>query len=484
MPPSKSRALANRFKKKRKFYGKRKAKEDISVCDSNVSSGSFFMNPEPSTSTPKKTAITCTAKKLLNSSLDMIHEPGVATRNSATSKGLSKLKKRRETAAGHSIMDMSLLQNALQSSAICSSCKSANSKLSVLKDNTKRHGLAELIILKCSQCLQETQFYTSKKLEKGKFEVNTRSVASCNSLKGGRKVLSGFCGIMNLPPPLATASYSKHLKATSQIAREEAEQQMKEAAKRIREKILNSKPDADQGDKDGAIPVAVSIDGTWHKRGYSSKYGVVLAVLVDTGEVVDFEVLSTHCHECRKNCHLSKESDAFKAWKEKHEPVCQINFEGSSGGMEGAGAAEIFKRSIKKRGLKYVTFVGDGDSDTFKVVKDEMEKVYGTRYPVKKEECIGHVQKRMGNALRNLLKDMKGKKMSDNKTIGGRGRLTKERIDSIQRFYGNAIRANCGYLTKMQNAIWAIFHHIIMPSNNVSLKEQHKFCQKRETFMV
>ena len=32
----------------------------------------------------------------------------------------------------------------------------------------------------------------------------------------------------------------------------------------------------------------------WQKRGYSSKYGVVLVILVDTGEVVDFEVLPMH----------------------------------------------------------------------------------------------------------------------------------------------------------------------------------------------
>ena len=178
------------------------------------------------------------------------------------------------------------------------------------------------------------------------------------------------------------------------------------------------------------------------KRGYNSTFGVLLAILIDTGEVVDFEVLSLHCHECKKHQQDDKACDAYKIWKRKHELTCYINCEGSSGGLEGKGAVNIIKRSIKNRGLKYVTFVGDGDSDTFKVVHDEMTRLYGERYQVRKEECIGHIQKHMGNALRTLLRDMKGQKMSDGRSLGGKGRLTKERIDSFQRYYGNAIRRN------------------------------------------
>ena len=61
--------------------------------------------------------------------------------------------------------------------------------------------------------------------------------------------------------------------------------------------------------------------------------------------------------------------------------------------------------------MKYTLFVGDGDSDTFKAIKEAMEDIYGNRYVVRKEECIGHIQKRMGTALRQFVRDMKGKKM-------------------------------------------------------------------------
>ena len=114
----------------------------------------------------------------------------------------------------------------------------------------------------------------------------------------------------------------------------------------------------------------------------------------------------------------------------------------------------------------------------FKVVKDGVEKKYGPRYHVTKEECIGHEQKRMGNALRRFFKGMTGKRMNDNKTVGGKVWLTKEKIDQLQRYYGQAIRQNVGDLNRMQNAVWAIFHHTVKPASLVSLESQHSLCPK------
>ena len=83
------------------------------------------------------------------------------------------------------------------------------------------------------------------------------------------------------------------------------------------------------------------------------------------------------------------------------------------------GALEIFKRSIDKRGLKYTQFVGDGYRDTFKIVHEEMEKLYGDRYRVQKKECVGHIQKRMGNVLRTWKKvsEYQTTKLWEKKTV-------------------------------------------------------------------
>ncbi|GFV28087.1 hypothetical protein TNCV_3851261 [Trichonephila clavipes] len=46
--------------------------------------------------------------------------------------------------------------------------------------------------------------------------------------------------------------------------------------------------------------IAVAVDGTWHKRGYSSLNGVVCATSVENGKVIDFEALTKYCSSCAR----------------------------------------------------------------------------------------------------------------------------------------------------------------------------------------
>eukprot|EP00794_Sanderia_malayensis_P013660 gene13659-15089_t len=145
--------------------------------------------------------------------------------------------------------------------------------------------------------------------------------------------------------------------------------------------------------------------------------------------------------------------------------------------MESKGAIAMFKRSIEKRCLKYTQFVGDGDSSCFGKVVQELKACYGESYSVQKEECVGHIQKRMGSALLQYKKNMKGKKLSDGKGVGGAGRLTKDVIKQIQNYYGLAIRQNKGNLKGMKNGINAILHHVVTNSKK-PLSFQHRFCPR------
>ena len=63
--------------------------------------------------------------------------------------------------------------------------------------------------------------------------------------------------------------------------------------------------------------------------------------------------------------------------------------------METVGAEKIFNESVTKHQLYYTSFYGDGDSKSYPAV----EKVYRPDKPVKKYECIGHYQKRVGTRL-------------------------------------------------------------------------------------
>ena len=131
------------------------------------------------------------------------------------------------------------------------------------------------------------------------------------------------------------------------------------------------------------------------------------------------------------------------AWYQEHSPHCTINFEGSFGAMECEAGVEMWLRSIEKNILRYTTFVGDGDSSCFWRVKEAcFQKYPDGGYPVNKEECVGHIQKRMGSGLREYKKRMRGQKLPGGKNVGGAGRLTDAVIDRIQSNYGEAIRNN------------------------------------------
>ena len=128
--------------------------------------------------------------------------------------------------------------------------------------------------------------------------------------------------------------------------------------------------------------------------------------------------------------------------------------------MESEGAKEIFLRSMRNN-LIYKIFVADGDSGCFSNVKEACYNKYGGSYSIIKEECTGHVQKRMGTRLREYNKKMRGTKPKDGLIVGGKNRLTDKGINKIQNYYGQAIRGNIGDKEGMKKEIWAIFEHCV-----------------------
>ncbi|XP_068700909.1 uncharacterized protein [Montipora foliosa] len=482
-----------RRKKRKGFHGKkaweiRRETESDGRHDTGVEIPETRVEPQPSTSKAKneyddfldRTAPkNMSEAKLLNSSFgNFDHGEGVITRSQSNSPATHA---HDEKAHGFKVQDAELLSQCISKSAICSSCRNSKSNLQLFQDSSSRDGLAELLYLKCSFCHTITALQTSRRLGGkggGAYEVNRRSVLS--SHQWGRAGLAKFCAGMELPPPVTKKAYNQNMIQIERMAINNAEKLMCEAAERLTQ-LASRENEESMVDIDGhsIAKVAVSIDGTWQKRGHSSKIGVVFAVSVMTGEILDYEVKSLMCKECSSHEHCDKESPDYLAWKESHSRHCEVNHVGSSEEMESSGAIDIFSRSIEKRKLIYATFVGDGDSSCFGRVKSKMEELYGENYPVVKEECVGHVQKRLGTALRNYKKNMKGAglKMSDGGKVDGRGRLTDNVIDKMQKYYGRAIRENTGNLEKMKNSVWAIYHHMIK-NDLCSLEEQHKLCPK------
>ena len=60
---------------------------------------------------------------------------------------------------------------------------------------------------------------------------------------------------------------------------------------------------------------AVSFDGTWFKRGFTSLIGVVFVISIVTGEVLDYHVLSKTCQKCALKKAQCEEDETFEEWK-------------------------------------------------------------------------------------------------------------------------------------------------------------------------
>ena len=133
----------------------------------------------------------------------------------------------------------------------------------------------------------------------------------------------------------------------------------------------------------------------------------------------------------------------------------------------------MFRSSIDYK-LRYTSLIGDGDAKTHALLLED--KPYGDKCDVKKLDCIGHIQKRMGTALRKLPENHRGQKLSDGKTIGGQGRLTDNLINSLQNYYGDAIRHSKGDVPKMMKAVQATLLHF----NSTDEQPRHRLCPDGE----
>ena len=101
--------------------------------------------------------------------------------------------------------------------------------------------------------------------------------------------------------------------------------------------------------------------------------------------------------------------------------------------MEAAGVINIIKRSVETKKLRCTTYLGDGDSKSF---KDIVELNIYPAHEVEKHECIGHVQKRVGYHLRTYKSDYKSTLLSAHKKLSGAGRLTNKVMNTLQNYYG------------------------------------------------
>ncbi|GFX89599.1 CCHC-type domain-containing protein [Trichonephila clavipes] len=203
--------------------------------------------------------------------------------------------------------------------------------LELIEDSVS--GLCSHMNLKCKNCSFFKGFPTTEKM-KGSCLINSSIVLGLRIIGKGFSAGKKLCAFLGLP-------------FLSKLAFRNQERKLLKATERVAQENINAALSEIKG-SNSFTKCGISIDGTWQRRGYSSLNGCVSAISVDTGKILDIEVMTQYCHICAKGNSQSS----------KH--VCS-NYKGSAGNMEVVGAYRIFERS-NVRNVQYNEYYGDGDS--------------------------------------------------------------------------------------------------------------------------
>lgn len=161
--------------------------------------------------------------------------------------------------------------------------------------------MASTINVSCTECGESNMFKTSKRSQRGMFEINERFVYALQTCGKGLQAGRVMCTVLNMPPPPTKfASYTTRLLDAAATV-------VSESMARACEEIKDEKHRSDEHQE-----IAVTVDGTWMKRGHSSLHGVVILISADTGKVLDCEVETKFCHVCARKQHTDNNQQECK----------------------------------------------------------------------------------------------------------------------------------------------------------------------------
>ena len=291
------------------------------------------------------------------------------------------------------------------------------------------------------------------------WDINCRAILAFRGIGCGYSAIRDWANVINM---LHSLSHDTYKKGHNRIQESSAET-FKKIFERTRQAIQAAYGELGIcPDEEGILNIGVSYDGPWQKRGFSSHNGMASVIDLVTGLPVDCEVMSNFCFKYK----AAEGEIEDEEWQAKHKQNCPKNFDGTAGAMEVEGAKRLWRRSVIKTKLRYTTILSDGDSKAFDAVAGL--QVYGPGITIEKEDCINHVSKRMGTALRNLVAESKAKKDS----ISGKGKLTKEKIKKIQNYYGRAIKDHANDIPLLKRRIMAILLHL----SSTDKQPKHAHC--------
>lgn len=154
------------------------------------------------------------------------------------------------------------------------------------------------------------------------FDINRRMVYAFSAMGKGLRGLDIF--LMKMKAMLSKSFHACN-KALLNVATQNVQRNLELARREGRKTHMVFEDDAGPNEP---LYLTVSYDGSWHKRGFTSKYGVGCCKVMITGLVIDFEVLSKYCRSCGfMKDRLKSKSVALRTWIQKHKPKCEKNYD-------------------------------------------------------------------------------------------------------------------------------------------------------------
>ena len=272
-------------------------------------------------------------------------------------------------------------------------------------------------------------------------QINARAILAVHVTSLSWQDFRLTCALMDLPIPGHNLR-QKALDNPSQTAESVAADSMNLATEDVRRRS-----NIENSNIPGAMRCHVSFDASWHRRGHYSNQGFGAAIDSESGKVLDYDLCQRVCRKCLAwtEERITNNPEEYSSFSSMHADECTANFLGTSQAMEGEIAVKLWQRSASQNQLVYATYIGDGDSSSFKRVV--ASDPYNGQEQVRKEECLGHVQKRLKKHLK------KGSSTSH--------AIAKLKVERVGQLYALVVVQNRGKTpNEIQLALYKLLDHL------------------------
>ena len=302
----------------------------------------------------------------------------------------------------------------------------------------KKEGCASILSVVCQICKKINKIKTSRQHQFGMrgpqpYDVNSRIALGAIDNGIGYSHIKSFLTTLDIPS-INKSAYKRREQEIG-VAIEAVAANSCEMALENETEI--EKTNGKVPDEDGLLPLAVSYDMQWLKRGKANDsltgHGAIIGS--KTKQIISFASANKVCRICD-----NAKSKGVKA--ARHD--CRLNHKGSSKSMEAQVGVKLFSEA-PNNGVKYSVFIGDDDSSTIAKIREEVD------YNVEKWSDTTHASRTLVNHLHKIRQEQQ--------SCDGESTLSPKVIDYFKKCFSYCLNQNKGDPQKLKISLSAIVPH-------------------------